>query len=225
MANKQISDKWGAIGKANAQVVGIVAAASFITIFCLFAAHSVWVQTRYQAKVTTAKEKAHSQLQKNVKAFSSLADSYQAFDSKSTNVIGGSSNGKGDNDGHNTKIVLDALPSAYDFPALTSSLEKILIDRNLHVTDITGIDDQLTQQGNSSSPSPQPVPMPFSFSVGNANYLSVQQLISALQQSIRPIQIDSINLAGGANNLTLTVKAHTYYQPAKSLNITKKVVK
>ncbi|MGC1176703.1 MAG: hypothetical protein WA843_01415 [Candidatus Saccharimonadales bacterium] len=225
MAKAAISSKHLAITKANAQMVIIVAVASFITIFCLVASHAVWSQTRYQAKITSGNQKAHQQLQKNISAFNNLVTSYQAFNSASSNVIGGTSTGTGDNDGSNAKIILDALPSAYDFPALASSLEKVLSDGSFHVTSITGTDDQVSQQTNISSPNPQPVSMPFSFTISNANYASIQQLITKLQSSIRPIQIDTMDLSGGANDMTLTVSAHTYYQPAKSLNITKKVVK
>lgn len=214
-----------AISKANAQMVGVVGAAAFITVFCLIASKSILSQTRYQARVVSAKEKAHHQLQENIQNYSNLALAYKKFDSASTNVIGGSKDGTGQNDGSNSKIILDALPSSYDFPALTSSIEKILGNSGLKVTSITGTDDELNQQSKTSSPDPQPVSMPFSFTVSNANYNSVGQLITQLQQSIRPIQIDSIDLSGGINNMTLTVNAHTYYQPAKSVSITKKVVK
>jgi hypothetical protein len=226
MASKpQISTKRLAISKANAQMVAVVAVAAFITIFCLVASKAVFSQNRYQARVTTAKEKAHSQLKKNIETFGSLQTAYNKFNSATTNIIGGSSTGTGDNDGSNSKIILDALPYSYDFPALTSSIEKILADNNLKITSITGTDDQVNQQGNLSSPNPEPVNMSFSFTVSNANYTSVNQLITRLQQSIRPIQIDSLDLSGGVNNMTATVNAHTYYQPAKSVNITKKVIK
>jgi hypothetical protein len=175
--------------------------------------------------VTTQKEKAHSQLQKNTKAFDSLASSFRAFDDTSTNVIGGNSGGNGDSDGPNSKIILDALPSAYDFPALATSVEKLLDAESMKVTSVTGVDDQLTQQSNVSSPTPQPVPMTFAFTVSNANYDSINKLLTKLQQSIRPIQIDSMTIAGGGSTMTLTVNAHTYYQPAKNLTINTKVVK
>ena len=61
----QISTKRLAISKANAQIVGIVGAAAFVTVFCLFAANAVFSQNRYQARVITAKEKAHKQLQEH----------------------------------------------------------------------------------------------------------------------------------------------------------------
>lgn len=225
MAKLDITTKRLAVSKANAQVVIIVAVASFVTVFCLVASNAVFSQYRYQARVVTEKEKAHQQLKENIAAFNRLVTSYKGFDSANVNVIGGTKTGTGDNDGRNAKIILDALPSAYDFPALTSSLEKVLANSSLKVTSITGTDDQLNQQSNVSSPTPEPVTIPFSFSINNANYASIQQLITKLQQSIRPIQIDSIDLTGGVNDMSLTVNAHTYYQPAKSLNITKKVVK
>jgi hypothetical protein len=225
MAKLEMTTKHIAIDKANAQIVIIVAVTAFITIFCLVASKAVLSQNAYQSRVISAKEKAHQQLQKNIKAVSDLGVSYKAFDGTATNVIGGTATGSGDNDGSNSKIILDALPPAYDFPALTSSLEKILTDRGLKISAINGTDDQINQQSNISSPMPQPVPIPFTFTVSDANYSSVQQLVKALQSSIRPIAIDSLDISGGTNNMSVTVTAHTYFQPAKSLKVTTKVIK
>jgi len=226
MASKtQISAKRLAVTNANAQMVIIIAIASFVTVFSLMASKAVLSQNQYNARVTTAKEKAHNQLQANIETFNDLQKSYTAFNSTATNVIGGNTIGTGDNDGDNSKITLDALPSTYDFPALTSSLEKIFKDRNLSVSNITGTDDQVAQQANSSSPTPQPVEIPFTFTINNANYTSVNQVIETLQKSIRPVQIDTLEVSGEANSMNVTVTAHTYYQPAKSLTITKKVIK
>ncbi|MEK7599457.1 MAG: hypothetical protein AAB462_00265 [Patescibacteria group bacterium] len=225
MAKLEISTKRLAISKANARMVAVIAAAAFITIFCLVASNAVFSQYRYQGKVVSQKEKANNQLKANIKAFNSLSSSYKAFDSASVNVLGGTRDGAGDNDGRNSKLILDALPSAYDFPALASSVEKILTDSGLKVGSITGTDDQLNQQGNVSSPTPTPTEIPFSFSVTNASYSSIQQLLDKLQRSIRPIQIDTVSVTGGGTDVSLTVTAHTYYQPSKSLNITQKVVK
>ncbi len=225
MPKLDVSTKRIAISKANAQMVAAVSIASFITVFCLIAAKNVWSQTAYQARVSAKDAQAYQQLQKNVQAFNDLAQSYKKFNSDPTNIIGGSSTGNGKNAGENAKVILDALPDKYDFPALTSSIEKILTSGKFNVTGISGTDEQLSQQNNTSSPNPQPVNMPFSFTVSNANYTSVQQLITVLQNSIRPIQIDTIDLTGGTSNMTLTVKAHTYFQPGKKVTITKQEVR
>lgn len=225
MAQVQLSTKRVAISKANAQVVGAVAIASFVSVFCLIASHTVLSLNSYQSRVISAKQTANVQLKANLKAADNLTSAYQKFVNTPQNVIGGNSVGTGNRDGDNGRIILDALPGAYDFPGLTSSLEKILNDQHLKVTAITGTDDQLNQQQNVSSPNPQPVPMPFTFSVTNASYASVQQLITTLQNSIRPISIDTMTISGNNTNITLSVTAHTYYQPSKSVSITKKVVK
>jgi hypothetical protein len=225
MAKTAISTKRLAISKANAQTVIVLSIASFVTVFCLVAAKAVWGQTRYQARVTTAATKANKQLQTNIQAFGNLATAYNAFNASPLNIIGGSSTGSGGQDGNNAKIILDALPNTYDFPALTSSLEKILVGGGYSVSNISGSDEQLSQQANLASPTPQAVSMAFSFTVNQASYASIQQLVSTLQASIRPIVIDSMTLNGAANSMTLTVNAHTYYQPGKSLTITKQVIK
>lgn len=225
MPKLHLSTKRTAISKANAQMVIVVAIASFVTVFSLVASKTVLSQNVYQSRVVKAKETAHQQLTKNITAANSLVASYKSFVSTDTNSIGGLTKGTGDKDGDNAKIILDALPSSYDFPALASSLEKILTSQSLKVGSITGIDDQVNQETNVSSPDPRAVPIPFSFTVSNANYGSVQQLVSTLEASIRPIQLDSMTLTGASSNMQVTVTAHTYYQPAKNLQIKKQVVK
>lgn len=224
MEVKQISSKHVAISKANAQMVFIVAVGAFVTIFCLMASKAVLSENRYESRVIKAQTTAHKQLQDNISTYNDLSQSYDDFDSASTNVIGGKKDGNGPNDGSNSTIILHALPDTYDFPALTSSIEKILSGSGLRVTSITGTDEQLTQQNNGSSTDPQAVNMPFGFTVSNASYASVKSVITKLQLSIRPIQIDTLDISGNVNNMTLTVTAHTYYQPAKKVSITKEAV-
>ena len=226
MAKKiAISTKRIAISKANSQMIGIVAAACVVSIFCLVGAKALWAQNSYTARVITEKEKAHRQLQANLKAADELVDSYKAFVASGSNVIGGASSGSGDRDGDNAKIILDALPGKYDFPALTSSLEKVIKDKNLKVSDISGTDDEVNQQANGASPTPKTTDMPFAFTISNANYQSVQDLLTTLLLSIRPIQVDTLKLTGGATDMELTIDAHTFYQPEKNVQITKKAVK
>lgn len=219
------STKRGAISKANAQMLAAVSVAAFVSVFCLFAAKAVWSQNGYQARITDAKTDARNQLKKNIDNYSQLAKSYAAFNSTPTNVLGGTPTGGGDKDGTNSQIVLDALPPTYDFPALASSIEKVVNDNGLKISSITGTDDQVNQQKNTSAATPKEVQIPFTLSVTGANYGGVKQLVNALQLSIRPMVIDSIEISGGMNNMSVTINAHTYFQPAKDVSITKKVIK
>ena len=223
MTNTNKTSKKVALSKTNARMVGIVGAASFIVVFCLVASSSLYSQSRYQAKVAGAKEKANKQLEANVAAYSTLQTSYKKFNEANPNAIGGNPAGAGDNDGNNAKIVLNSLPSVYDFPALTSSVEKILKDRNIAFTSIGGTDDQAAQSAAASG-TPTVVKIPFEFTV-NSNYGTVQGLLTTLQKSIRPMQVDTLSASGASGNLTVSITAHTYFQPAKDLNIEKQVIK
>ena len=225
MAQARITPKRLAISKANAQILAIVCGAAFVSIFCLVASRALFSSNQYNARVTTAKEKANTQLTNNTKAFQQLAHSYDDFNQKDPNAIGGSTLGTGPNDGNNSKIILDALPSTYDFPAVTSSLEKILDDLHLKISSITGTDDQVSQQANQTSANPEAVPIPFTFTVDGANYDSLHGLVTKLEHSTRPIQVDSITLSGASSNMSLTLAAHTYYQPGKNLDIGKKSIR
>lgn len=223
MAKFHFSTKRLAISKANATMVAFVAIAAFIAVFSIVACRALLQQRSYQSRVITGKETAKRQLKDNLKSVEALSIAYQEFVGSSTNVLGGNPAGSGDKDGDNAKLVLDALPSDYDFPALASSLEKILTDANYTIESISGTDDEVAQAG-TAGPNPQPIPIPFEIAV-SGNYESMQTLLSALERSIRPIQIQTMTFTGTDTDISVSLTAQTFYQPAKNLNITSEVVK
>lgn len=222
-SNRQISMKRIGVDKTNARIVLITAGAAFLVVFFLVASFSLFSTLTYQNRIINAKSKAVAQLKDNLKARDSLVQSYKAFATAPQNFIGGSAAGGGSQDGSNSKLVLDALPSKYDFPALTASLEKLASDQGVTIESITGIDEEVSQ-ANQSSNSPQPVEMPFEIKV-SGDYLSVQKLVGAVEHSIRPVQVQKMQITGDQKALTLTITASTFYQPEKTLNIRTKVIK
>lgn len=216
--------KRGLVSKANSTTVIVTSIAAFFIIFLLVGSKTLFGQATYQNRVATAKSLALRQLKADITASKSLVQSYTKFNSASVNIIGGSSTGGGANDGPNSRIVLDALPSSYDFPALVTSLEKIVNNRGLTIQSIQGVDDEVAQQVNVSSTTPQPVAIPFQIVI-SGNYSAIQALINDFQNSIRPFQILKESVSGGESNMTLTITAQTYYQPAKILNLGSKIVK
>jgi len=212
------------INKANTRIVIYVSVAAFILVFSLVATKTLVSQAAYQNRVITAKRAAVNQLKADIAATSKLKSSYDAFVNTPENALGGNPHGTGAQDGDNAKIVLDALPSSYDFPGLTTALDNLLSAQNgIKINSISGTDDELNQANNQSSSSPQASPIPFSVSV-TGNYASMQNVINVFEHSIRPIQVQAVQMNGASNGLTMNVTAQTYYQPAKSLNINKKVV-
>jgi Tfp pilus assembly protein PilO len=213
------------INQANTRIVAYVSVAAFILVFSLVATKTLVSQAAYQNRVIGAKRTAVNQLKKDIDATNDLKTSYEAFTTTAQNAIGGNSSGAGPQDGNNAKIVLDALPSDYDFPGLTTSLESLLTGQGVKITNITGTDDEVAQGTNKSSVNPQPVPIPFTVSA-EGDYTSIQNVVSAFERSIRPMQVQTFDIAGGNDGkLTISLGAQTYYQPAKSLNISTKVVK
>jgi Tfp pilus assembly protein PilO len=212
------------IDKANTRLVLIVSIAAFAAVFSLVAAKTLWSQAAYQGRVISAKQAALTKLEANTKAMDQLKPSYDAFVGATTNAIGGNALGSGPKDGDNAKIILDALPSKYDFPALATNMETLVNDQSVQLTSISGTDDEVAQSGNVDSPNPQAVEMPFQLSV-TTDYAKVQALVGAFEHSIRPIKIQTISLSGEQDKLTMNISAITYYQPAKSLKIRSEVVK
>jgi hypothetical protein len=213
------------INQANTRIVAYVSVAAFILVFSLVATKTLVSQAAYQNRVIGAKRTAVNQLKKDIDATNDLKTSYGAFTTTAQNAIGGNSSGAGPQDGNNAKVVLDALPSDYDFPGLTTSLETLLTGQNVKITNITGTDDEVAQGTNKSSVNPQPVPIPFTVSA-EGDYAGIQNVVSAFERSIRPMQVQTFDIAGGNDGkLTISLGAQTYYQPAKSLNISTKVVK
>lgn len=221
MAKMKFSTKQLMINKANAQMVIMIGAASALVVFSLIASKSLLSQRTYQSRIITKKEKALKQLKSNVDAVKTLVSAYNQFENANENVIGGNPKGSGDRDGDNAKIVLDALPSQYDFPALATSLEKLVTAykiQSLKIESITGTDDELNQQKSPDTATPAPVDMPFSLSV-SGTYAAIQSFVSTLERSIRPIQVLGITYSGKDADLKAEISAKTFYQPEKSLTI------
>jgi hypothetical protein len=220
MAKQDKSSKRNQVDKVNSSVVLAVALSAFAVVFAIIASRALWTKMSYQNRVIEQKEVARDQLRVNLDTVDELTNAYTVFVEAPENVIGGSADGKGERDGDNSKITLDSLPSKYDFPALTTSLEKLVRDNGTIVNSITGIDDEITQQASAQS---GPVDMPFELSA-RGDYKSVNKLLSVFGLSIRPIHVNTINFLGTNAELDVVVKGKSYYQPAQTLEIQKKVV-
>lgn len=223
MAKTASFTKRALITKANSTMVLATGLAAFLVIFCAVASKTLATQASYQNRVITAKKKALSTLKSDLDARDSLVASYKSFVDTPQNVLGGNPSGAGDQDGDNAKIVLDALPSKYDFPALATSLEKLISLQGLEIVAISGTDDEVSQSINASSNTPQPVVMPFQVQV-SGSYESIKNLVDVFERSIRPIQIQKIEVSGNEGSMTATIDAQTFYQPEKNLNIKSEVV-
>ncbi|MEI6237559.1 MAG: type 4a pilus biogenesis protein PilO [Candidatus Saccharibacteria bacterium] len=211
--NLRTSIKHIQIDKANTLTMIAVAATVSILVFSMVTIKSLLVQRSYQSKVISLRSKANKQLKANVKETKMLDISFRAFEETPESVVGTSDK--------NSKIVLDSLPSKYDFPALATSLEWVILSSGNKITGITGTDNEI--EATQDSTNPQPIEIPFQISA-TGNFESVKKLISSLELSIRPIKILNINISGNDAELKINISAVTYYQPEKKLNVESKVI-
>ena len=214
--NEKTSKKHGLISKNNTRMFVILAITGVVISFSLAASITLIKRINYQAKVVNERTKVEKRLKDNLAAVDSLLAAYKNFDEAAESVIGTADS--------NSKIVLDALPSKYDFPALTTSLENLLVTGGFSNISITGADNEANAEQNSTTP--VPVEIPFTISA-KGSYTNLQTLISNLQRSIRPFKILKLDItaSAGADSTSFTITAVTYYQPEKNLDIPLKEVK
>lgn len=221
----KISNKRLAIDKANATVIAAVGIAVFIVIFSIVAGKALMDQRAYQSKVIAKKKTALKQLKKNLQEVEKLNNAYQEFAGATTNALGGNPKGNGPKDGENPRIVLDALPSKYDFPALTTSLEKMLKDNNYAIESIDGKDEEVAQAKQPGNVAPKPIEMPFTVAV-TTSASATKSLLELFERSIRPMQIEKLTISGSNGDaLKISIEAKTFYQPEKKFDVKVETIK
>lgn len=231
MAN--VSLKKLQIDKATKTMVISASVAVFITIFSLVAGHSLYKVLTFQNALITNQIATSAKLKQDIASKNKLFNSYYSLIHQNPNELGQQINGSGQNSGNNAKLILDALPSQYDYPAFASSLEYLLTQNGVTITSFTG-GDQSTTTGAGSTPAPatptgspsastvnlgSSVPIPFTFSV-TGSYTAIQSLFKIFTQSIRPFDFQTIELSGSDSGLTLTASGQAYYQPAITFKVT-----
>ncbi len=206
------------IDKVDGRMLIIVGFAIFIFVFSIFAAKSLISQSFYQSRVISEKEKALSQINDNKKAVEELEKSFNAFQSEQLNILGGDPDGTGPIDGRNAKIVLDALPNKYDYPALSSSFEKILKEGGYEIGSIGGTEDVSLSANNLPTGTTTTYEIPYSFSV-SSDVEGMKKLLETIEKSIRPMYVDNFQFQVGESILQARIGLHTYFTQPKTFEL------
>ncbi|HMT19186.1 MAG TPA: GspMb/PilO family protein [Candidatus Saccharibacteria bacterium] len=219
------SVKHDAIDKSNNRTIIAVGTATFVFIFSAFAVRALISQSLYHGRVIREKELALSQLKENEQSIDELKKTYESFESEEINILTGNPAGNGALDGTNVKLVLDALPSKYDYPALSSSFEKILRDGGYDIGSIGGAEDSgLAESSAKAIKDVKPVEIPYVFSV-NADTEGLVRLLETLEHSIRPMYVDQLEVQVGDTVLQAQVTLRTYFTQPKTFELGSKEIK
>lgn len=131
--------------------------------------------------------------------------------------------------------VLDALPANANPTALASSLQTKLL-AGIPGINIEAISvDSARDSQASDTPSGSSVTVVdsksneigYSFSVSTEanNYDALRQVLEKIEKSIRPFNNTSISLETQGTKVVMTVKGMSYFEPAKTVQLSSKVVK
>lgn len=193
------------IDKTKSRVITNLAVTTFVLIFGIFTSRKLLSLYVYQTRVISTQKTSISNIVNDQQVASNVVSAYKKFVNQPINIIGGTSTGSGSTSGNNSKIILDALPQTYDFPAVIASVQELLTTPGIILNTLTGTDSSTV-----ISQSTKPTPIPLSFSV-SGNYSSIQKLLGVLNKSVEPIDILTIQLSGTDTYLTANIAAQTYY--------------
>ncbi|MDB5161275.1 MAG: hypothetical protein JWO96_655 [Candidatus Saccharibacteria bacterium] len=224
----KFSSKALKLSKDQSALMGTVAAATVISVFSLVSIKALAGQVIYQGKVISARHNSAKQMKANISNANTLVTQYNSvfLGSSPDNIIGGkndSSTSAVPPNGNNGRIVLDALPTVYDFPALLTSMSKVLTNNGIGSQSIGGSDQSSTVKSDPTG-NPQPANIDLTVS-GTGTYKDTARLIKDMERSIRPFDITHLAINGNESSLTIDLNLTTYYQPAKTLSITSKEIR
>lgn len=216
--NALLSVKHQLVDKANTYLVVASAMATVIVVFSIFASVELFHKISYQNKVIGYRQDGLKVLKENQNNVEKLKAQYIAFDDVPEPII--------PSEDKNSKIILDALPSKYDFPAFITSITQLVKQSGLTIESIDGEDSEL--DAKASELQPKPVEIPFKIEA-KGDYVGVQKLVDYLQRSIRPFKVTEFNIqsqeSNDATSLTVSITGVSYYQPSKEIGIDEEVVK
>jgi Tfp pilus assembly protein PilO len=115
------------------------------------------------------------------------------------------------------------LPATLDPSALATSLQQIVLSKSGVTIENIAVPQELQATGETKALAATPQTISFSFVV-SGSYDKIHQMVTDIERTIRPIQINSINITGTDASLRASVNATTYYQPSKTVTVQEKTI-
>lgn len=207
---KLFSSKHTLIEKANSTMVVMAVVAAIIVSFSIVISKFMIDQISYNNRVIGAKEDVRDVINENIVTADELSKSLSALEA-SDNLI------KAQGSKKNSVVVLDALPSKYDFPAIATSMALLAESTGVTLDNFGGSDNEASAEQDAAEPTTTEIP--FEVTV-KGSYGEVQEFIRNLEFSIRSMDIQTIAYGGSDAELEAELEINTFYQPSKNLEVT-----
>ena len=215
------------ISKANKVMFIWIAAASALVSFALVTSFFLGQKLIFNEKVLFEKNKTVSILNANNGAVEELATNIRALDADEALALA-----KANENDQAIRVILDALPSDANSPALGASLQiKLLAGipgltlESLQVNPVVGV-ESLTAGAveDASATGASGNEITFRFSISGSED-TLRTALKNLERSIRTIDITSLVIESQGDVQLMTVAGRAFYEPAKNVVLYDKVVK
>ena len=205
--NKTIDTKRDKISRANSMVFVSVAVSAVVVMFCLISIRFLWQKKSYNDRVIGAKTNARKQIEDNISNLDQLTAQFPELQNRASN---------------NSKTILHALPPNYDYAALVTSMEYLAKQAGVKLSSGIGQDESAAAVKEQNTYTPQEIALTLNVS---GNYENIVRYISSLERSIRPVLVTTVDFNGTSSDLKASITAKTFYQPVRSLEVSKEVIK
>jgi len=216
------------IFKANRMMFLWVAMASAVIGFALVISISLMQRIIYNQKVIGEKNKTYSTLANNNKKVSQLEDQIKTIN-YSSDVL---KKLRAKDSDDPIQVVLDALPSDSNRLALGSSLQNVLL-ANIPGASLESMKVESTAEAGSLKKSTtttgtvenNSLDVTFTLKINSGSEDSIREMLTRLEKSIRTFKVTNVKIEYSLDKMNVTVTAKAYYEPAKVVELTEKVVK
>ena len=216
------------IFKANRMMFLWVAMASAVIGFALVISISLMQRIIYNQKVIGEKNKTYSTLANNNKKVSQLEDQIKTIN-YSSDVL---KKLRAKDSDDPIQVVLDALPSDSNRLALGSSLQNVLLP-NIPGSSLESMKVESTAEAGSVKKSTtttgtvenNSLDVTFTLKINSGSEDSIREMLTRLEKSIRTFKVTNVKIEYSLDKMNVTVTAKAYYEPAKVVELTEKVVK
>jgi hypothetical protein len=216
------------ITKANRTMFLWIAAGSVVVGCALVVAFFLAQKLVYNEKVLAEKEKTVATLNANNAIIPELETQVRVLDTNEA-----LESVRASDDDQTIQVILDALPSDANSLALGASLQNKLLAgisgltlESLQVDPVVGVEsltDTASEQDASATDSGANQ-ITFQFAVSGSQD-ALKQVLTNLERSIRAIDILSLRIESQGSTQLMSIQARAFYEPAKTIELTDKVVK
>lgn len=212
MSSIHIISKKAKIKQSSKTVFLTTMIAAAVVAFSLSFLNVLYGQWRFNERLHAEKEMVRDLLEDNIANAKELKQSFNALEASAPII-------PGQDDRPNSTVILDALPSRYDYPALASSISELAARSSVELLNFNGDDDEVDAIEKSVRPEEQEIE--YTINV-QGDYTSILGFIANVENSIRPITLEKMSLSGSTAEMRATFAMITYYQPSVDLNITER---